>query len=321
VSSPGRPVAGLILASALWGGAVAGTKYALRGFDPFTLLLIALLCATAALWFVALRKGFPRPRSWKLAVGLGLLEPGGAYLAETIGLSRTSAAAGAIVCGLESAFVVVLAALVLKERITRTTTLAVVLAFAGLLVLQGGNPLSGSGLGDVYVAIGVLSASTYTIVLKRFSAESDPFALTVYQFSAATLLVLAVCSTRWLSGVSPLRGGNVSPRFWIAACLIGVLGYAAAFVIFNSVISGIGAGAASVVLNLIPAFGVLSALILLGEMLNPATAIGAMLIAVSVVTFVIVDLRAEPESVIDLASLRLPEQERHAYEAIEVDVS
>jgi hypothetical protein len=31
------PLAALLLASVLWGGAITGTKYALRAFDPVTL--------------------------------------------------------------------------------------------------------------------------------------------------------------------------------------------------------------------------------------------------------------------------------------------
>ena len=306
-------LAGLVAASALWGGAVAGTKYALGRFDPYLLLAVELVAATAVLWVLALARGVRLPRSWKLAIVLGLLEPGSAYLAETVGLSRTSAAAGAIVCGLEAAFVVVLAALVLKERITRTTAAAVLLAFAGLVVLQGGNPLGGSGLGDLYVAVGVLSASMYTVVVKKFSGETDPLALTVYQFSAATALALAVAGGRWAAGASHLPTA-VAPRFWVAAVLIGILGYAAPFVLFNSVIGRIGAGAASVVLNLIPAFGVLFAVGLLGETLNLTTAIGAALIAGSVVTFILVELRA-PVAIPEPIPLRLPEPRRHEYAA------
>jgi hypothetical protein len=36
------PLAALVMASVLWGGAVAGTKYALRAFDPVTLLSVEL---------------------------------------------------------------------------------------------------------------------------------------------------------------------------------------------------------------------------------------------------------------------------------------
>jgi hypothetical protein len=44
------PLAALVVASVLWGGAVTGTKYALGGFAPVTLLSVELAAATAALW-------------------------------------------------------------------------------------------------------------------------------------------------------------------------------------------------------------------------------------------------------------------------------
>jgi drug/metabolite transporter (DMT)-like permease len=91
------PLAALLLASVLWGGAITGTKYALRAFDPVTLLSVELVAATAALWAVLLIRGYRPPPSWPAAVLLGLLEPALAYLGETFGLSMTSATDGAII--------------------------------------------------------------------------------------------------------------------------------------------------------------------------------------------------------------------------------
>lgn len=292
--SPGhldrRAIAVLVLASALWGGALTGTKYALAGFDPFTLLLVELGAATLALWALLLARGFRPPRSWRLAVILGLLEPGIANLAQTFGLSKTNAADGAVVCGLEAAFVVLLAAAVLRERITRATAAAVALAFIGLLVLQSGNPLGGSGLGDLFVAMGVLSGSTYTVVMKRFSQEQDALALTTYQFTAATALALLVVGGRWAAGTGDVPTA-VQAKFWLAAALVGICGFAVSFVLFNATISRVKAGSASIVLNSIPLFGVLTALIFLGERLRLDSVLGASLIAISVGCFLVVENR------------------------------
>src|SRR5689334_16934671 len=69
------PLAALLLASVLWGGAITGTKYSLRAFDPVTLLSVELAAATAVLWSVLLIRGYRPPPSWPAAVLLGLLEP------------------------------------------------------------------------------------------------------------------------------------------------------------------------------------------------------------------------------------------------------
>ncbi|HEY4701957.1 MAG TPA: EamA family transporter, partial [Streptosporangiaceae bacterium] len=126
-----------MIASGLWGGAVCGTKYALAGFGPVTLLAVALTAAAAVLWATLLARGYRAPRTWWLPVLLGLLEPALAYLADTLGLSLTSAVHGALLSGLESAVVVVLAAILLRETVSTAAGLAVLMALAGLGVLAG----------------------------------------------------------------------------------------------------------------------------------------------------------------------------------------
>ena len=66
---------------------------------------------------------------------LGLLEPALAYLGDTFGLATTSAVSGGEIDGLESALVVLLAAVLLRETMTRPVVLSVLAGLAGLIVL------------------------------------------------------------------------------------------------------------------------------------------------------------------------------------------
>ncbi len=63
------------------------------------------------------------------------------------------------------------------------------------------------------------------------------------------------------------------------------------FLLFNMVIVQVDAGRAAVVLNLIPVFGVASAVLFLGEGMSGRDAVGAVLIGSSVVYFAIADHR------------------------------
>ena len=285
------PLAALVIASAFWGLAVTGTKYALGGFGPVTLLAVELVTATVALWMVLLVRGYRRLRIWWLPVLLGLLEPGLAYLGQTIGLSLTSAVNGAVISGLESAMVVLLAGLLLRETVTLPTALAVAVAFGGLLVLAGSGMSHVMSLGDFLVAGGMLSASTYTIAVKRFGDEVDPLALTAWQFTTASVAVTAVTLVRWQQGIESPPAA-VPARFWVAACIVGVAGYAVSFLLFNFVIGKVNAGSAAVVLNLIPVFGFFSAVLLLREGVGMGEATGAALISLSVLYFTIAERRA-----------------------------
>jgi O-acetylserine/cysteine efflux transporter len=290
-----RPAVALTAAAGLWGAAVSGTKYALGGFDPVTLLSIELLAGAGVLWVALLIRGYRPPASWWLPALLGLLEPALAYLGDTFGLSLTSAVHGAVINGLESGLVVLLAAVLLRETVSRAAVLAIVLALGGLAVLAGVGGGAGAGggtaAGDLLVAAGVLSASLYTIVAKRFEDGSDALSLTTWQFTVATLVSLLVTAVRWTAGAGP---GTVSaaPRFWLAAVLVGAGGFGVSFLLFNMVIGQVDAGRAAVVLNLIPVFGVVSAMIFLGEGLTGRDAIGAVLVGSSVLYFTIADRRA-----------------------------
>ncbi len=285
-----RPLLALVAAAALWGAAVTGTKFALRGFDPTTLLTIEITAATAALWAVLMVRGYRPPQTWRLPLLLGLLEPALAYLGDTSGLSRTTAINGSILSGLEPALVVVLAALLLGENVTRPIIVAVVLALSGLAVLAGTGHDHSASIGDLYVAGGILAASLYTIAAKRFDDGSDTLSLTTWQFSTATALLLPTAILKWSTGnghphVTP------SPSYWITAIGVGIGGFAISFLLYNTVITRVDAGWAAVVLNLIPVFGLLSAVVLLEEKPTATTTIGATLIGTSVVYFTISDRR------------------------------
>jgi O-acetylserine/cysteine efflux transporter len=287
-----RPAAALVVAAGLWGVAVSGTKYALGGFDPVTLLSIELLAGAGVLWAALLVRGYRPPRSWWLPVVLGLLEPALAYLGDTFGLSLTSAVHGAVINGLESGLVVLLAAVLLRETVTRPAILAIVVALGGLAVLAGVGTGAGGGTaaGDLLVAGGVLSASVYTIVAKRFDDGSDPLSLTAWQFTVAALASLLVTLVRWTAG-SGTGTVSAAPRFWLVAVLVGAGGFGLSFLLFNMVIVQVDAGRAAVVLNLIPVFGVASAVIFLGEGMTGRDALGAILIGSSVLYFAIADHR------------------------------
>jgi O-acetylserine/cysteine efflux transporter len=290
-----RPLLALMLAALLWGGAVTGTKYALGGFGPVTLLAVELTAAAAVLWAVTLVRGYRPPRRWWLPVLLGLLEPAVAYLAETAGLSMTSAVSGAVITGLESALVVTLAALLLRERVSPAAAGAVAVAGAGLLVLAraGGDGAGGhiSVTGDLLIAAGVLCAALYTIAARWLRDGSDVPSLTAWQFTVAAAVAVPAAVTRVASGAEAGPAG-VPARFRVAAVLVGVAGYGLSFLLFNRAIGETEAGWAAIVLNLIPVFGFLSAVALLGEPVSPGEAGGAALVGASVLYFTLAERRA-----------------------------
>jgi drug/metabolite transporter (DMT)-like permease len=283
------PLAALIIASLFWGTAVSVTKYALRGFGPITLLAISLITGTAVLWTIVILRGYRPPLPWRRAVLLGLFEPALAYVGDLLGLARTSAANGALLSGLESVFIVLLAAVFLRERITGLIAVALALALAGVATLEGTGSFAGAGLGDLLVLAGVLSAAAYTIVARGIGDESDPLTVTACQFTTATILILPALTFVWAMHVETVPS-HVAARFWFAAVFVGVIGYAASFVLYNYAIARVRAAPASIIVNLIPVFGLASAVVWLRDPLTAARVLGAILIGLSVTIFTVTEL-------------------------------
>src|ERR1700722_16438766 len=278
------PLAALITASLFWGTAVSVTKYALGGFGPITLLAFSLIAGTAVLWTIVILRGHRPPLPWRRAVVLGLFEPALAYAGDLLGLARTSAANGALLSGLESVFIVLLAAVFLRERITGRITVALALALAGAATLEGTGSFAGAGLGDLLVLAGVLSAAAYTIVARGMGDGSDPLTVTACQFTTATILILPAVAFVWAPHAET-PPSHVAARFWCAAIFVGVIGYAASFLLYNYAIARVRAAPAGIIVNLIPVFGLASAVFWLGDSLTAARVLGAIMIGLSVTIF------------------------------------
>ncbi|MET3807143.1 drug/metabolite transporter (DMT)-like permease [Nakamurella sp. UYEF19] len=271
----------LVATAALWGSTSSGIKFGLDGFGPITFLTIELVAATVVLWMILLIKGYHPPPSWRQVFLLALFEPALANIFDTYGLSRTSAGSASIIFGLESLFVVILARAVLKERITTAMGAAMALGLLGLIVLEGGFDLRGPGLGDLLVLLGVITTALYTMIAKGISDGSATLTITAHQFAVASLLVLPLAITDWATRAEAFPRA-VEPRYWIATVLVGIVGFALTFLLYNFAITRVKAGTAGVLINLTPAFGLASAVLALDEHASATQLLGAGLICCAV---------------------------------------
>ena len=119
--------------------------------------------------------------------------------------------------------------------------------------------------------------------------ESDPLMVTACQFTTATILVLPAVTFVWTMHVETAPS-HVAARFWFAAIFLGVVGYAASFLLYNYAIARVRAAPASIIVNLIPVFGLASAVVWLGDSLTVARVLGAILIGLSVTIFTATEL-------------------------------
>jgi drug/metabolite transporter (DMT)-like permease len=282
-----HPTARLLLALAAlgWGAATTATKYALSAFGPMTLLTIELVSAAVVLWTVMAIRRVPRPLRRRRLALLALFEPALAYGGLAFGLGSTTATKASLLGASETCFVVVLAAIFLRERMGPRAVFGVLLTVLGVLVIeQTGIATVAIDGGDLLVLGGDLAAAIYVVLAVRIAANTEALPMTAYQFGFGALICAPFTVWRWLSDAEPFPS-SVDGGMWLVAVLIGGVGFVGSYLLYNHVISFVPAGLAGVTLNLIPLFGVLTAVLFLAEHPTVWHLIGGLVVIAGITLF------------------------------------
>jgi drug/metabolite transporter (DMT)-like permease len=221
------------------------------------------VCLAVAAVMRGARPGRPDAR----VVLLGVLEPGLAFLLFDIGIAHTAATEGALLLATDSLFTAGLAAALLGERLGPRLRWALAAGVAGSVLVslnQGGG--MGSVVGDVLVLAASLSAAGYGVLARRVAPGRDTLSLTAVQMLVAAAIALAAAAGSFAGHHSHL--GHVDAGHLGAALAVGILASVVPFVLYNAAIVRVTATAAGLTLTLVPLFGTLASLLLLGERLT-----------------------------------------------------
>ena len=207
---------------------------------------------------------------------LGLLEPCLSFLFVNLGLDRTSASSAAILIALEAPAGALIAAAVLRERLSVRGAIAIgiTVAGAGFIGVGGGGQASLSG--NLLVALGSLCAGGFTVAARRLAPDTPALTMAARQFLISVPMGMPLVLAGWLSGGSEL--GRAGPVVLAAAILTGLLGSALAFWLFGLGLARVSVATASTLLNLVPVFGVLFAVVFLGDGLALTVLVGGALV-------------------------------------------
>jgi drug/metabolite transporter (DMT)-like permease len=281
------PITALVLAAACWGGATVITKHVLTDVPALTLLVLQLTVSVVFLWAIVLvqRLGLPQRRDIVRLGGTGILNPGLAYTFGLLGLSRTTASMSTLLWAAEPILILVLAWLILRERLTRTLLAFSLLAITGVVLVAGidvGVAQTSLLLGNGLILIGVGCCAIYTVLTRRMTTNLDPLLIVVLQQSVALAWALAIWPLEWARGEA-VGLTSISLASWGWAALSGVLYYALAFWCYVIGLKQLPASMVGLFLNLIPIFGVGAAYLFLGERLTVVQWVGGTLILLAVV--------------------------------------
>lgn len=166
-----------ISAAAIWGGMYVISDVVLEVIPPLTLLTIRVVMGLAVLLAMMRMQKLsfpPRPVFLRVLV-VGVVGFGFSLAAQFIGTALSTAVNGALVTSASPAFILLFAALILREKLTPMHLLAVGLATLGVIVIV--NPAeadfgSDTFVGNLFLAIAALTWGLYSVLVRRVSLES-----------------------------------------------------------------------------------------------------------------------------------------------------
>src|SRR3954447_23917629 len=274
------PVLLLALAALSWGLASALSKVAVEQLTSIDLFGVEVATGSLCLGAAPLLRGSrPRFPGIELLV-LGLLNPGLAFLLFDVGIARTTATHAALLLSTDTVFTAALAWALLHERLDRRLALALGSGVAGsaLVSLAGGGGMT-SLVGDLLVVAASLSAAAYGVLAKRASERYDAVALTAAQMLVAGALAAPLTAAAVAGHHSHL--GHVGAGYLLAACAVGLLGSVVPFVLYIAAIDRVTVTRAGLVLTLVPLFGALASVVLLGGGRGAAQSAGGALVVLA----------------------------------------
>jgi drug/metabolite transporter (DMT)-like permease len=262
----------LLAVSASWGAAFVIMKPAIERQSVNSFLATRFTFAVLAM--ILLRPSVLQKinKEMLLKGSLAGLFLGTGYIFQTLGLARTGAAITGFVTGLYVVLTPLIAALFLKERITRFTWFCVVLATIGLalLSLRGWS----IGVGEALVFVSAIAFAAHIVTLSKWSFGLDAYALTIVQLSICALL----------TGVISLGQGYETPPdsgVWGVVIFTAVIATAVAFIVQTWSQAHMNSTKVAVILTMEVVFAALFAVAFGGESLTLQVSLGGAIVVLA----------------------------------------
>lgn len=266
-----------------WGGTFVAGRDLAQHMPPFCASFLRFAVASVLLMALVYKHegGLPRLRrgQWLL---IGLLGLTGVFAYNAfffMGLKITPAGRAAVIVALNPVMIALGSALFFRERLGGLRALGVLLSVSGAVTtISRGAPWAlltqGVGWGDLLILGCVASWASYTLLGRGAMRALSPHAAVTYSCLAGALMLLPPALSEGLSA-----GLSSYPLIaWLEVVYLGACGTVLGFTWYYEGVKALGPGRASVFINFVPLFAILSGCLLLGESAHPSLLLGAGLV-------------------------------------------
>ena len=275
-----RNAGAMLLLAIIWGLSIPMTKFGLMTLPPLTMTALRFVIAVPLMFlFIVGKPKLPR-RAFPRLAALGIFGMGIGQITQSLGVAGISASVGAVISATIPVFIVILAALRLKQRVSAQQALGLLAAFVGVLMVTlgngGGADTSGSSLlGVGLMLVSALALSFYSVwsIELTDAYGTAPVAAWSTFFGFLTFLPLA----GWEIWQSP---PHITAEVIGAALYLGVIVTVAGLFLWLHLLHTVPARTAAYVQYLQPIIGIGAAAAMFGDKLGLLFGVGTVLVLV-----------------------------------------
>lgn len=265
--------------------AIFGRYAYAENIDTFTLLFLRFGFSASFMTMMLILRKEPYPRGRILAqlIGMGGIGYAGQSFLYLTAIKYASAGLVALLLYLYPFFVAILSIIFLKEKLTRTKAIALVLALCGTALTVG--PVSGQIIGAVMAIVAALGYSIYIIIGANVMKHVSPFQSSTVIFTSASFVY----------GMLTISNGIHLPQTnfgWMVIAGIVIVSTIIPVTTFLAGLERIGPTNAAMLSTVEPIVTVSLATVLFGDQLELIVLVGGALILVAVVLLTRSEMRS-----------------------------
>ena len=261
----------LAITSVGWGFNWPVTKYLLSELPPLTLRGVTGVIGATLLAMLALWRGQSlrvAPALWPRLMLAALLNVTGWMVLMGLALLWLPASEAALIAYTMPVWASMLAWPVLGERPTLLRTIALVMAFAGLAAIMGGNGFTASAAkwpGMAMALGGAIGFALGTVLAKKLPLPLPPIPTAAWQIGLGCFPIAVIGLL-----VETTHLGAVTPLGWWLLFYSTVIQFCIAYVCWFAALARLPASVAAIGTMAVPVIGVVASAVALREPLGPA---------------------------------------------------
>lgn len=275
-------------AALLWSSSYAVTKEVLHEVGPLS--IGAIRFTLAALLLAVLVRTVPnrpptpsRPQRRMLYLS-GFLGITVYFILENIGVDLSTASDASLIVATYPLMTMLMELVVFRTRMAVLRVTGVLLATVGaFLIVHNGADVGGTArwVGDILLLLGGLAWAGYNVIVKRASTGQTAIGVTYHQTVAGAAGFVVASTLEAGAWRMPSVATSSLLVYLAVACSIG------GFLLYNYGLHRMPSTVAVNILNLVPVFGVIGAVVINGETIRPHQLLGGLVIIVGVALGVI----------------------------------